>query len=126
MGDPLIVRFPRHTSAFCSPLPHSMICQYPNKGVYNCAGCNQPIYNYDSKFKSGCGWPAFFEEIPGSVHRIEDRTFGMLRTEIVCNNCGGHLGHVFKGEGFGHPKDERHCVNSVSVKFDESAQPKKE
>lgn len=65
---------------------------YPTKGVYNCAGCDAPLYNYDSKFKSGCGWPAFFEEIPGTVKRNVDNTFGMQRTEIVCANCGGHLG----------------------------------
>ncbi|KAK9895129.1 peptide methionine sulfoxide reductase msrB [Cystobasidium minutum MCA 4210] len=99
---------------------------YPTKGVYNCAACDAPLYKYDSKFKSGCGWPAFFEEIPGTVKRYTDSTFGMKRTEIVCANCGGHLGHVFKGEGFGHPKDERHCVNSVSLKYhpDENVESK--
>lgn len=76
----------------CSSRDCVTLRQYPTKGVYNCAGCGQALYNYDSKFKSGCGWPAFFEEIPGTVDRIEDRTFGMLRTEIVCSNCGGHLG----------------------------------
>jgi peptide-methionine (R)-S-oxide reductase len=66
--------------------------QKPTKGVYNCAGCDAPLYKYDSKFSSGCGWPAFFEEIPGTVIRHTDRTFGMSRTEILCANCGGHLG----------------------------------
>lgn len=69
--------------------------QYPTKGVYNCAGCDAPLYKFDSKFKSGCGWPAFFEEIPGTVVRHTDSTFGMKRTEIVCANCGGHLGKFF-------------------------------
>ena len=64
----------------------------PKKGVYNCAGCNAPLYNFDSKFSSGCGWPAFFEEIPGSVRRNVDRSMGMERTEIVCAQCNGHLG----------------------------------
>lgn len=90
---------------------------YPEKGVYTCAGCDAPVYKAETKFKSGCGWPAYFDSIPGAVKRIEDRSMGMARTEIVCANCGGHLGHVFKGEGFPTPTDERHCVNSVSLKF---------
>jgi len=88
------------------------------KGVYKCAGCGTPLYKSDTKFNSGCGWPAFYDELPGAVIRHEDRTFGMVRIEITCANCGGHLGHVFKGEGFPTPTDERHCVNSVSLKFD--------
>lgn len=90
---------------------------YPSQGVYNCAGCNTPIYKAEHKFKSGCGWPAYFDALPGAVTRHTDRAFGMSRTEIVCSNCGGHLGHVFKGEGYNTPTDERHCVNSVSIKF---------
>ncbi|KAF6819323.1 methionine-R-sulfoxide reductase (SelR domain-containing protein) [Colletotrichum sojae] len=90
---------------------------YPSEGVYACAGCSAPLYKATHKFKSGCGWPAYFDSIPGAVVRHEDRTLGMLRTEIVCANCGGHLGHVFKGEGFDTPTDERHCVNSVSLTF---------
>ncbi|KXL42172.1 hypothetical protein M433DRAFT_72104 [Acidomyces richmondensis BFW] len=90
---------------------------YPTTGTYACAACNAPLYTAKQKFKSGCGWPAFFDTIPGAVTRHTDRTFGMERTEIVCSNCGGHLGHVFKGEGYPTPTDERHCVNSVSLKF---------
>ncbi|KAL2069511.1 hypothetical protein VTL71DRAFT_14190 [Oculimacula yallundae] len=89
----------------------------PDSGVYNCAGCDAPLYKANHKFKSGCGWPAYFDNIPGAVTRHEDRTLGMSRTEIVCSNCGGHLGHVFKGEGYDTPTNERHCVNSVSMKF---------
>ena len=92
---------------------------YPSKGVYNCAGCDAPLYTADHKFKSGCGWPAYFDSIPGAVTRHVDNTFGMKRTEIVCSNCGGHLGHVFEGEGYPTPTDERHCVNSVSLRFTE-------
>jgi peptide-methionine (R)-S-oxide reductase len=89
----------------------------PDTGVYTCAACEAPLYKANQKFKSGCGWPAYFDNIPGAVTRHTDRTFGMERTEIVCSNCGGHLGHVFKGEGYPTPTDERHCVNSVSMKF---------
>ncbi|KAJ5550113.1 Peptide methionine sulfoxide reductase MrsB [Penicillium sp. DV-2018c] len=85
---------------------------HPSKGVYNCAGCNAPLYTADQKFKSGCGWPAYFDSIPGAVTRHVDSSFGMKRTEIVCTNCGGHLGHVFEGEGYPTPTNERHCVNS--------------
>ncbi|OAV94948.1 methionine-R-sulfoxide reductase [Puccinia triticina 1-1 BBBD Race 1] len=92
----------------------------PDHGIYECAGCAAPLYRYDHKFESGCGWPAFFDAFPGAVSRHEDRSFGRVRTEITCTNCGGHLGHVFKGEGYGHPTDERHCVNSISIKFNES------
>jgi len=90
----------------------------PTSGVYTCAACSAPLYKADHKFKSGCGWPAYFDSIPGAVTRHTDKTFGMSRTEIVCSNCGGHLGHVFKGEGYPTPIDERHCVNSVSLRFD--------
>ena len=90
----------------------------PETGVYTCAACDAPLYKATHKFKSGCGWPAYFDSIPGAVKRHTDRSFGMSRTEIVCANCGGHLGHVFKGEGYPTPTDERHCVNSVSLKFD--------
>lgn len=97
-----------------------------------------------TKFDSGCGWPAFFDALPGAVLRNEDRSHGMTRTEIVCAKCGGHLGsipchnypaggrwsgfltcghtsaagHVFKGEGYDTPTNERHCVNSVSLRFE--------
>ncbi|GFH24505.1 peptide-methionine (R)-S-oxide reductase [Haematococcus lacustris] len=71
----------------------------------------------EQKFNSGCGWPAYYDNIPGAVERHEDTTHGMRGVEITCSNCGGHLGHVFEGEGFPTPTDMRHCVNSASVKF---------
>lgn len=94
-------------------------------GVYSCAGCSAPLYKAQHKFKSGCGWPAFFDAVPGAVTRHTDRTFGMERTEIVCSNCGGHLGHIFKGEGYATPTDERHCVNSVSINFGDEGKESK-
>lgn len=89
----------------------------PSAGVYTCAGCDAPLYKASHKFSSGCGWPAYFDSIPGAVKRFEDSSMFMKRIEIVCSNCGGHLGHVFQGEGFPTPTDERHCVNSVSLNF---------
>ncbi|KAJ1944740.1 Peptide methionine sulfoxide reductase B2, chloroplastic [Kickxella alabastrina] len=86
-------------------------------GVYACAACHTPLYESATKFSSGCGWPAFFDAIPGAIERIEDTSHGVVRTEIVCAACKSHLGHVFKGERFNTPTDERHCVNSISLSF---------
>ncbi|KAI0113306.1 SelR-domain-containing protein [Daldinia grandis] len=94
-----------------------------DSGVYACAGCNAPLYKANHKFKSGCGWPAYFDSIPGAVTRHTDSSWGMERTEICCANCGGHLGHVFKGEGYPTPTDERHCVNSISLNFSPEDKP---
>ncbi|ORZ14665.1 peptide methionine sulfoxide reductase B2, chloroplastic [Absidia repens] len=91
--------------------------KHTKEGVYNCAACDAPLYTSSTKFNSGCGWPAFFDAIPGAVVRHEDSSLGMKRIEIVCAKCDSHLGHVFEGEGFQTPTDERHCVNSISLKF---------
>ncbi|EOA22198.1 hypothetical protein CARUB_v10002770mg [Capsella rubella] len=84
-------------------------------GIYCCVGCENPVYESTTKFDSGCGWPAFFDAIPGAINRAEERAG--LRYEITCAKCDGHLGHVLKNEGFPTPTDERHCINSVALKF---------
>lgn len=86
------------------------------KGSYYCAACNQKLFESDSKFNAHCGWPSFDKSIKGSVDYVLDKSHGMIRTEIVCSNCGGHLGHVFN-DG---PTETgtRYCVNSVSIDFE--------
>ncbi|GAA2381985.1 peptide-methionine (R)-S-oxide reductase MsrB [Dactylosporangium salmoneum] len=87
------------------------------EGVYRCRACGEQLFTSDTKFDSHCGWPSFDDAIPGTVKEIEDRSHGMVRTEIRCARCDSHLGHVFRGERMTE-KDTRHCVNSLSIKLD--------
>ena len=85
------------------------------EGTYVCGACGEPLFASDSKFQSSCGWPSFDDALPGKIEYVKDNSFGMQRIEILCSNCGSHLGHVFD-DG---PTDtgQRYCVNSLSVDF---------
>jgi peptide-methionine (R)-S-oxide reductase len=85
-------------------------------GTYDCAGCGQPLFTSDTKFNSGTGWPSFYAPIEGAVETKSDRTLFMVRTEVHCSNCGGHLGHVFNDGPA--PTGQRYCMNGVSLAFE--------
>jgi peptide-methionine (R)-S-oxide reductase len=101
-------------AAFCSPLldTHGV-------GVFHCAGCDLPLFSTDTKFESGTGWPSFFQPVSkNSIWLSEDRSYGMIRTEVLCARCDGHLGHVFKDGPL--PTGLRFCMNGESLKFKKS------
>lgn len=86
-------------------------------GEYACAACGTVLFDSEKKFEARCGWPSFYDAVPGKVVFHEDTSMGTTRTEVTCATCGGHLGHVFAGEGFGTPTDQRYCINSLSLTF---------
>ena len=91
-----------------------------SEGIYACRACGAELFRSDSKFHSGCGWPSFFTPLAAeSVIEIKDMSHGMVRTEIRCASCDSHLGHVFEGEGYDVPTDQRWCINSVSLILEE-------
>ena len=88
------------------------------RGVYKCRACGTELFTSNEKFDSHCGWPSFWAPLAeGTVRYIHDRTMGMDRVEVRCATCDSHLGHVFDGEGYGTPTDQRYCINSVSLKL---------
>ncbi|GAA1342918.1 peptide-methionine (R)-S-oxide reductase MsrB [Saccharothrix algeriensis] len=87
-------------------------------GVYSCRACGAELFRSDTKFDSHCGWPSFFSPLAAdSVILREDRAYGMVRTEVLCATCHSHLGHVFEGEGYDTPTDQRYCINSISLRL---------
>ena len=93
-----------------SPLEHD-----PRVGTFYCAGCGNRLFRSDTKFDSGCGWPSFFEAVPGATETTADNSLGMRRVEVHCSRCGGHLGHIFNDGPA--PTGNRFCMNGVAMKF---------
>ena len=92
--------------------------KHQGKGTYHCAGCNALLFSSEQKFDSGCGWPSFYD--PAKAENVtirKDVSMGMARNEVICAKCGGHLGHVFAGEGYKTPTDQRYCINGGGLVY---------
>ncbi|HVW45289.1 MAG TPA: peptide-methionine (R)-S-oxide reductase MsrB [Amycolatopsis sp.] len=88
------------------------------EGVYECRACGAELFRSDTKFESHCGWPSFFDPSESDAVLLrEDRSMGMVRVEVLCANCHSHLGHLFEGEGYPTPTDQRYCINSISLRL---------
>jgi peptide-methionine (R)-S-oxide reductase len=93
------------------------------EGVYSCRACGAELFRSETKFTSHCGWPSFYSPLAGDrVELLEDRSMGMVRVEVRCAACGSHLGHVFEGEGYPTPTDQRYCINSISLRLEPAGQ----
>ena len=92
------------------------LLQEKRPGTFSCAGCGQPLFVADRKFESGTGWPSFFAPLPGAIDESKDSSYGMVRTEVHCSQCGGHLGHVFPDGP--PPTGLRYCINGVALNFE--------
>lgn len=103
----------KHTEA-----PYSgKFVNFTKQGTYTCAACGNELFASTTKFDAQCGWPSFYDALPGAVEFHKDHSYFMNRTEVTCAQCGGHLGHLFEGEKFATPTDQRYCVNSLSLHF---------
>ena len=125
--DPTTTAKPQVTAADLSPEEYAVLRQAGTEraftgeytdtettGVYRCKACQAKLFESDTKFHSGCGWPSFYQPISDTIQYLEDNSHGMKRVEVRCANCGSHLGHVFP-DGYGTPTGDRYCINSISL-----------